>query len=77
MNQNNTNHGDYVSVTEDLLPGRNSHGGTRFVVDAQGDGFHRTFMVKNDKSAIDGGKTKPDIGHSRITGICLMKKPMS
>ena len=44
INQNNINHGDKVSVTEDLLPGKNSHGRTRFVADTQGDGFHRVFM---------------------------------
>ena len=68
MNKNNINH-DYVSVTEDLLPGQNSYGRTGFVVDTQGDGFHRTFTVRYDKSAIDGGKTEPNTGHSRITGI--------
>ena len=76
MNQNNVYHGDYVSVTKDLLPGKNSHGRARFVVDTQGDGFHRTFIVKYNKSAIGGGKTEPNIGHSRITGIpswfCLL-----
>ena len=64
MNRNNINHGDYVSVTEDLSPGK-----TGFVVDTQGDGFHRTFTVRYDESASDGGKTEPNIGHSRITGI--------
>ena len=52
MNSNNINHGDYVSVTEDLLPGKNSHGRTGFVVDTQGDGFHRTFTVRYNESAI-------------------------
>ena len=44
----------------------------------QGDGFHRTFTVRYDESAIDGGKTEPNIGHSRITGIPMPygnKKP--
>ena len=28
-----------------------------------------TFTVRYDESAIDGGKTEPNIGHSSITGI--------
>ena len=57
MNQNNINHGDYVPVTEDLSPGKNSHGRTGFVVDTQGDGWIRTFTVRYDLSAIDGSLT--------------------
>ena len=69
MNRSNINHGDYVSVTEYLSPAKNPHGRSGFVVDTQGDEFHRIFTVRYDESTIDGWKNEPNIGHSRITGI--------
>ena len=79
MHENNMNWGDYVQVSEDCSPGKSSHGGTGFIVDMQGDGKDRTFTVKYDQSALDGGKTKWNIGHSHISGIpmpCTTKNEM-
>ena len=53
MHRNNINHGDYDEVSEDLSPGKSSHGGTGFVIDMQRNGKDRTFTIKYNESALE------------------------
>ena len=77
MHENNMNWGDYVQVSEDCSPGKSSHGGTGFIVDMQGDGKDRTFTVKYDQSALDGGKPSGILGIlTSVASLCLAQQRM-
>ena len=59
--------GCYVEVTEDLSPGKYSHGGAGFVREVHGDGAQRTFTVKYNASATAGIDIEKNIPYCRVT----------
>jgi hypothetical protein len=59
--------GRYVEVKSDLTPGKCSHGGTGFVVSADGEGSMCTFTIRYDISSPDGGKVESEVPYSRLT----------
>ena len=58
-----------VEISQDLSPGKCSHGGTGHVVGILNTGIRATFTVKYDGPS--GGRTEPGIGYKRITPLPL------